>query len=101
MINMKIAIKGFSSTTTYPTTFSLELFSYMIIIAKESGLQTHTFLLSEHLEFEKAELICSLERDNWINTISEAQIVSKICDKLEFTLYHLTKISKQKKQVPD
>lgn len=47
---MKTAIKGFNSTHTYLITFSLELFSYMIMIAKESGLQTYTFLLTEHFE---------------------------------------------------
>lgn len=47
---MKTVIKGFNSTNTYLTTFSLELFSYKIMTAKESGLQTYTFLLTEHFE---------------------------------------------------
>lgn len=33
-------------------TFCLELFSYMIMIVKESGLQTYTFLLTEHFEWK-------------------------------------------------
>lgn len=49
---MKTAIKGFSSTTTYLTTTSLELFSYMIMIVKEGGLQTYTFLPTEYFEWE-------------------------------------------------
>lgn len=49
---MKIAIKGLDSTTICLTTFSLELFSYMIMIVKESGLQTYAFPLTKHFEWK-------------------------------------------------